>query len=583
MTSSRITRIVREGVEVDGSDLRYSRDRIRRPLAGAAALLRSCAAAGEARAVKALIAHGVDAVTSVSTGGSLNSALHVATQVGEAECAQVLLDAGCNRLARNAQWNSPAQIARSLPTSAARAAMVRVFFPTVTEHLAKLGQGELVEAIRAGDTSKINRLLEGRSEDEEVAVVKTRTTPLMVACYHGMEVAIHSLLANPEKYGRANDRSDRGCVPLHFAADHGSSSVIATLVRAGAIVNEARDDGISPLLVAAFNGNADAITELIQAGADVNQAAKDGRTPLFVASVNGHAKAVNLLLGAGAEVVVNELGRRGGSGSGKTPLYQASGFGHVEVVRALLAHNADVNLAAESGRTPLHAASRNCHLDVMRALLEAKAVVDVRSNDGATALFWASFNGHEDAIATLLSASAEVNQANDTGWTPLSVASHNGHEGAVQRLLKAGADPNQANLNGWTPLFAASRQGHGACARLLLGADMERPMHDSGWTPLFVAAWAGHADVVKSLYNNGACGDAVSKCEHLGIPAATTPLSVAKTRGNDAVVRVLQGTDTLLDTSRVSSRQWRVEENAVVFSRAPSSSNGMQRTSSSAL
>ena len=541
MTSSRITRVEGEYVEVDGTGPLLVRSRIRRRLSGAAALLRSAAAAGETNIVKALIAHGVDAVTSISQNGMLNSALHIATQAGEAECAQVLLDAGCNRLARNARYTSPEQIARSLPTSAARAAMVRVFFPAATENLAKLGQGSLAEAIRAGDASKVDRLLkEGNEEEKKVEVMKSRTTPLMVACYHGMEVAVRSLLAKPEEGGQVNDRSDQGCVPLHFAADHGASNVIAELVRAGASVNETRDDGVSPLWVAAHNGHTEVIAEFIKAGANINQADKDGKTPLFAASINGHAKAVELLLGAGAGAVVNKPGS-----SGKTPLYTASQHNHVEVAKALLAHDADVNLPAESGRTPLHAASRDCHVDVMRQLLEAKAVVDVKSNSGATALFWASFNGHQDAIEALLNARAEVNQADKKGWTPLNVASHNGHKDAVERLLDAGADPNQENLNGWTPLFAASRTGHGACVRLLLrhGADMERPMRDNGWTPLFVAAWAGYADVVKSLKNKGARDDVLSTCEHLEISADTTPLTVAVKRGHTVIVGIIQGTD----------------------------------------
>ena len=61
-----------------------------------------------------------------------------------------------------------------------------------------------------------------------------------------------------------------------------------------------------------------------------------------------------------------------------------------------------------------------------------------------------------------------------------------------------------------------------------------------GWTPLFVAAWAGKDDVVGVLLRAAANPTAETTSEHLGIPAGSTPISVAQVQGHVEVVRLLE-------------------------------------------
>ena len=61
-----------------------------------------------------------------------------------------------------------------------------------------------------------------------------------------------------------------------------------------------------------------------------------------------------------------------------------------------------------------------------------------------------------------------------------------------------------------------------------------------GQTPLFVAAWAGKDDVVGVLLRAAANPTAETTSEHLGIPAGSTPISVAQAQGHVEVVRLLE-------------------------------------------
>ena len=110
-----------------------------------------------------------------------------------------------------------------------------------------------------------------------------------------------------------------------------------------------------------------------------------------------------------------------------------------------------------------------------------------------------------------------------------------------------------------TPLFVAAEIGHAVvslslsesravqhrksgCTLLLeIGAHCEVRMRGNGWTPLFVAAWAGKAAAVKALLSQGADRNAATTAEHMGIPVASTPLSVALSQRHPEVAALLRG------------------------------------------
>ena len=127
-----------DSLEIDLIDLRgdrrlkFTRQKLRRPQAGAAAILRFAAAKGEATLVEELISHGVDAVTSCEAE-TLDSALHLATRAGHADVVRVLLWANCWDAQRNQLRQQPKEMAQACVVVETRGALVRAFNPSLCD------------------------------------------------------------------------------------------------------------------------------------------------------------------------------------------------------------------------------------------------------------------------------------------------------------------------------------------------------------------------------------------------------------------------------------------------------------------
>ena len=152
-------------------------------------------------------------------------------------------------------------------------------------------------------------------------------------------------------------------------------------------------------------------------------------------------------------------------------------------------------------------------------------------------------NGHVDVARMLIEKDADVGQADkNDGATPLFMACQTGHVDVARLLIEKDADVGQAKNDGATPLFMACQNGHSDLFVLLIekGANIETPMHGNGWTPLFVAAWAGNDGVVGALLSAGANPTAETTADHLGVPAGSTPLSVARDKGHAEIAHLLE-------------------------------------------
>ncbi|MCC6003801.1 MAG: ankyrin repeat domain-containing protein [Thermofilum sp.] len=185
----------------------------------------------------------------------------------------------------------------------------------------------------------------------------------------------------------------------------------------------------------------------------------------------------------------------------------------------------------------------------VRKLLRKGANVNAKYGDSdLTPLHWAAFLGHVDVVRLLLEHGAEVNARNKYGETPLHRAAAYGRADAARLLLEHGADVNARDEYGWTPLHVAALQGRADVARLLLehGADVNvrttgaivfvedfTKSTYSGVTPLHLAAYGGHAEIARLLLERGADPSIRDK-------DGRTPLDVARERGYEEVVRVIE-------------------------------------------
>lgn len=200
---------------------------------------------------------------------------------------------------------------------------------------------QLLDAVGKGDVEGVNKALAGGANVNCIDA-KTGDTPLIVASH------------------KSSGDNEANEVAHHF------STIITTLIKAGANVNATNNDGATAFYNACWNKNVEMALMLIKAGANVNASDHEGWTPLYDACHNEHVELVDILLRAGANV-------NAANNEGDRPIMVASKKGNVDLVTTLIKHGANINLANNEGWTSLIYAAYKGHSGVVRALLDAGA------------------------------------------------------------------------------------------------------------------------------------------------------------------------------------------------------------------
>ena len=285
---------------------------------------------------------------------------------------------------------------------------------------------------------------------------------------------------------------------LIFAAESGLTSVVISLLAAGADVNYNGFYGTA-LLAACSEGHSDTVDELLKAGADMQMQNDELGTPLVAASASGHVDIARTLLAKGAEI--NQV-----AGFHGTAIEAAAYRGNEELVRILLDTGADVNLVAGRYGTPLLAASYKGREHIVRSLVNKGADINIEGTRYGSALRAASEEGHDNVVQYLLDHGAHLNAIGGEYGTALQAASRSGDESVVKLLLKSGASVDAVGGFYGCALQAASRTDINVVRALLLaGADVNQ---DCGQyhTALAAATTFGKADIVQLLLDSGATG-----------------------------------------------------------------------------
>jgi ankyrin repeat protein len=217
---------------------------------------------------------------------------------------------------------------------------------------------------------------------------------------------------------------------LLAAAAEGDAVEVRELLAKGADVNYKVEGQRTPLASAALYGNIDIVATLLKAGANVNQPSGGyGEPPLMLACGEGHLEVVKALLEAGADP-------NGKSVDGRVALTEAAMNGHTGVVSALLRAGAAVNTKDSEGKTALMLADDSRELVVM--LIRAGAEVDALDKVGRTALLYAVVMNQPEKLQALIESGSNVNAKMKDGMTALTTAEQYGFKRISEILRSAG-------------------------------------------------------------------------------------------------------------------------------------------------
>jgi ankyrin repeat protein len=451
----------------------------------------------------------------------------------------------------------------------------------------------LLAAVKKADIGAVRRLLQ---QGAAVNVSETDgSTPLHWAVESDDPEMTRLLL----KAGADAKRANRyGMTPLHLAAVNGNAGVMRELLDAGANANAALPEGETVLMTAARTGSAEAVTLLLDRGADVNaQERWYGESALMWAAAENHGEAVRILIARGAPVnsrstLQKTANRRAGQNilslGNWTPLMYAARENALDAGRALVKGGADLNLTDPDGATALAIAIINANYEFGALLLEAGADPNVVDTEAGMGPLYAAVDMHRlavghgrpnpkpvglmtgvDLVKKLLDRGADPNarlkksifQRHHTGGdstlaegaTPFLRAAKSGDIEMMRVLVAGGADPKISMPNGANALlFAAGlgwRNGSPAAPSYDQGSDEEaveaiqflldrgfdiHGTNDAGDTALHAAvSGRGSEAIIKFLVAKGADPELKNK-------RGQTPLSLATTKGNDAITNLLR-------------------------------------------
>lgn len=263
--------------------------------------------------------------------------LHIAARAGAVDCVRILIEAGADASARDAEGKLPIDVCRG---------------DEVHQLLLKAGEA------RAKELDLCRAIVAGNRQAVQAALAEG---------------------VNPNAYSE----DKRGSL-LREAVMHRHSEIVRDLLSAGAVATYVDADQKSLLHLAAAYAGADIVQSLLKAGADPMHPGNNGATPLHDAVWRRNAETIKALLPAYAAVNFSPDGRYNGF-----PIGMAISSGRLDIVRLFLDSGLNVNDKRFSSRPLLHQAAMENRPAVVKMLLEAGANRLRKDEQGKTAADYA--------------------------------------------------------------------------------------------------------------------------------------------------------------------------------------------------
>lgn len=186
---------------------------------------------------------------------------------------------------------------------------------------------------------------------------------------------------------------------LHDAVIAADLARVASLIEAGAIVDEKNRSGETALLLAVKHDRTAIAKQLMVAGASINARAKNKDTPWLLAGASGRTELIREMIPRGPNLSIRN--RYGGNA-----LIPACERAHVETIKLLLTTSIDVDHVNNLGWTCLleivilgDGGPR--HVEAARLVLDAGADPNLADKDGVSPLAHARAKGQVEVGALI--------------------------------------------------------------------------------------------------------------------------------------------------------------------------------------
>lgn len=268
----------------------------------------------------------------------------------------------------------------------------------------------LIDAVLWNRKKMVKYLVQQKGIHKIIDVLDGRWghTPLIVACINGYTDIVNYLIRAGANVN-IEDVEERA--PLYISIVHGRYEIVKLLLKAGAYVNwVTKDNGYSCIHGAAIVNDSSIMYSLLKAGANPDIQDKKMNTALHVSCINNHHACTTALLQHNANPNILDS-------TGDTPLINACDAEAEECVRILLHYNADPNLASNMNMTALHSACDSECTAIVKMLVEAGADINAQCFDHTTPIMMAV--DHPEQVRYLLSKGANIHLVNRNGLTAL--------------------------------------------------------------------------------------------------------------------------------------------------------------------
>ncbi|KAK8834653.1 hypothetical protein M9Y10_026475 [Tritrichomonas musculus] len=238
-------------------------------------------------------------------------------------------------------------------------------------------------AAKIGSFQLLSKLIQKGAKANKKS--KNGRTLFHFAAFSGSPWIINKIISTFKEEGdvkiNINTPDQFGRIPLHYACEQGSVSVVEELLKLHSDVNLRDVDGMLPIHFAAIKGNTDIIQLLIKYRSPVYAKDSNLRTPLHLACECGSYKAVRLLCRKFKNLVNEE------TKNGLTPLHSlaSSDFDvdNADLVHYLVSKGSDINKKTKFGQTPLQCAIENGFLNTIGALVESGADLNIMNSSNS--------------------------------------------------------------------------------------------------------------------------------------------------------------------------------------------------------